>query len=86
MKEARNTVLPYLRVSNQTPMTLLEFGAKLEEQAEATWSEAIEECNKKVAEMENPYSSLGAAFYNGFERCRQDVLALLGGKNGGVIE
>jgi len=35
--EAKDTVLSYLQVSNQIPMTLLEFIAKLEAQAEITW-------------------------------------------------
>ena len=35
--EAKDTVLSYLKVSNQIPMTLLEFVAKLEEQAEISF-------------------------------------------------
>ena len=35
--EAKETVLPYLQVSNQIPMTLLEFIAKLETQAEISF-------------------------------------------------
>ena len=37
MIKAKDTVLPYLQVSNQIPITLLEFIAKLEAQAEISF-------------------------------------------------
>jgi len=41
--EAKNTVLSYLKISNQIPMTLLEFIAKLEEQAEISFKAGQEQ-------------------------------------------
>ena len=41
--KAKDTVLSYLEVSNQIPMTLLDFVAKLEKQADASFKAGIKE-------------------------------------------
>jgi len=48
--EAKDRVLPYLKVSNQIPMTLLEFIAKLEEQDEISFKAGIREVVKWIHE------------------------------------
>ena len=50
--ESKDTVLPYLQVSNQIPMTLLEFIEKLERQAEISFKAGIEE----VVEYLTPFT------------------------------
>lgn len=49
--KAKDTVLPYLKVSNQIPMTLLEFIAKLEEQAEISFKLGIREAMEPNEEL-----------------------------------
>lgn len=52
--KAEDTVLPYLKVSNQIPMTLLEFIAKLEEQARISFKagEQTQRDRQSVVETE----------------------------------
>ncbi len=46
--EAKDTVLSYLKRSNQVPMTLLTFTSKLEEQAEVSFKAGMD---KVVSEL-----------------------------------